>query len=186
MRQSVTGSYLFPCPVVLLSCRGPQGKANVLTLAWVGVACSDPPMVTVAIRPQRLSHDIVATTGEFVVNVPSADMLLAVDTCGSNSGRNMDKFEACGFTAVEARAVGAPVIEECSYAVECRVVHKLRLGTHDLFVAEIVAAHADERVLDEGGKVDYAKVAPLTYCPEDYFEMGARVGAYGMSKKKEG
>lgn len=186
MRTAVSGSYVFPCPVALLSCRDAEGHENIITLAWVGVACSDPPMVTVAIRPQRHSHGIVGATGRFALNIPTSEQLEQVDYCGTRSGRTVNKFESCGLTPIDGEAIDAPVIAECPYAVECRVLHRLRLGTHDLFVAEIVAAHADDAYLDAQGKVDYAKVAPLTYCPEDYFTIGQRVGHYGMSKKKEG
>jgi flavin reductase (DIM6/NTAB) family NADH-FMN oxidoreductase RutF len=184
MRKDVSGSYVFPSPVVLLSCKGEEGAANIITLAWVGVACSDPPMITVAIRPERYSHDMVATTGEFVVNIPRSDQLELVDICGTNSGRSMDKFETCGFTAQPASVVSAPVIAECPYAAECRVVQTIHVGTHDLFVAEIVAAHADESVLDERGKVDYGKLSPLAYCPDRYFSLGPDLGRYGLTKKK--
>lgn len=184
MRRAVSETFVFPCPVALLTCRAPDGRDNIITLAWVGVACSDPPMVTVAIRPQRHSHPIVVSTGQFVLNIPSKDILQKVDFCGMHSGRELDKFEAAGLTAEPAQSVDAPVIAECTYAAECHVEHTLRLGTHDLFVARIVAAHADESVLTEKGKVDHEKVDPIAYCPHRYFALGELIGRYGMSKKE--
>lgn len=183
-RRAVSETFVFPTPVVLLTCRSSEGRENILTLAWVGVACSDPPMVTVAIRPQRFSHSLVVETGEFVLNVPRAEMLETVDFCGMHSGREMDKFEATGLTPTAAEVVSASVIEECPYAVECKVEHMLRLGTHDLFVARVVAAHADESVLTDKGKMDHALLAPIAYCPHRYFSLGEYIGRYGMSKKE--
>lgn len=185
MRRAVSESFVFPCPLALLTCRGPDGRDNIITLAWVGVACSDPPMVTAAIRPQRFSHPMVMSSGQFVLNIPTKDMLAKTDFCGMHSGRDTDKFAETGFTAVDAEAVDAPVIAECPYAVECRVEHVLRLGTHDLFVARVVAAHADESVVNEKGKLDYEKVDPVAYCPHRYFSLGDYLGRYGMSKKED-
>jgi flavin reductase (DIM6/NTAB) family NADH-FMN oxidoreductase RutF len=184
MRKEISGGLVFPCPVVLLTCLDDEGGANIITLAWVGVACSEPPMLSVAIRPERYSHDLVVKRGEFVVNVPSADQLEIVDICGTNSGRKMDKFEATGLTPVKASVVSAPVIAECPYAAECRVETTLELGTHDLFIARVVAAHADESVVDEHGRLDYSKASPLAYCSDGYFDLGHGLGRYGFTKKK--
>lgn len=177
---------LYPLPAVLVSCAGQiEGKRreNLLTIAWAGVACSDPPMVSIAVRKSRFSHGLIASTGEFVVNVPTAGMNWAVDLCGNLSGREEDKFARAGLHPAPASTVGAPLVAECPVALECRVRHTYEAGSHDLFIGEIVAVVASEEVLDESGKIDVALVDPLGYGGGTYWRLGPALGTYGYSQK---
>ena len=182
------GPSLYPLPVVLVSCAGEVDgvpRRNVLTLAWAGITCGEPPMVSVAVRPTRFSHGLIVSSGEFVVNVPSVAMCRAVDLCGNLSGRDGDKFALAGLTAAPASQVGAPLVAECPISLECRVRHTFSGGSHDLFIGEIVAVQADEAVLDANGKIDIVKVDPLCYGGGFYWplELGRRLGDYGFSRK---
>ncbi|RJQ56296.1 MAG: flavin reductase family protein [Actinobacteria bacterium] len=185
MKKKIGNPTVFPCPVVLVTTVDAEGKANIITLAWAGQACSDPPCVTIAVRPQRYSHDLIRSSGEFVLNVPGRDILDAVDYCGVVSGRRVDKFKVAGLTPEAASEVTPPLIKECPVSLECRVIHTISLGVHDLFVGEIVAAHAEESVLTERGKVDYGRLAPFCYNPDEYWSLGEKIGTYGFMKKRE-
>ncbi len=168
---------LFPVPVVLVSC-GVE-RPNLITLAWVGTVCSEPPTIVIGVRPSRHSHALIAEAGEFVVNLPRAGQVGAVDYCGQVSGRDVDKWAACEFTPAPASQVHTPIVAECPIALECRVIHRLELGTHDLFVGQVVAVQVDEAVLGEGGRTDYARAEPLAYVGGDYWQLGAALGGYG-------
>lgn len=176
---------LFPVPVVLLSVNEDSGGANIITLAWVGNVCSEPPKVSVSIRPSRYTNHLVKSSGEFCLNISRAEDLKKVDYCGTVSGRDHRKFEETGYTAVAADHVKAPYIAECPVNIECRVEHVIRLGSHDLFIAEILGVHIDEGFLAEGGRrPDYSKIRPLCYCPEKYFALGDELAKYGWTKGK--
>ncbi len=177
-------SFLYPVPAVLVSSLSPDGKENALTIAWTGIICSDPPYVSVSIRPSRLSYEIITQTGEFVINVPSAEYLEQLDYCGVVSGRDGDKLSAAGLTTIPARVVKAPLIEQAKVHLECRVKQMIPLGTHHLFIAEVVATHADESVLNEHGRIDPLKLNPIAYIPHGYYGLSGEIGKYGMSKKK--
>jgi flavin reductase (DIM6/NTAB) family NADH-FMN oxidoreductase RutF len=176
-------TYLYPVPVVLVSC-GIE-KPNIITLAWVGTVCSDPPMVGIAVRPDRHSHQLIEETGEFVVNIPGEELLEATDRCGHSSGREIDKFAATGLTTEPATEVGTPLIAECHVNMECKVRQKLELGAHDLFLGEVVAVHIDEEVLDEAGRrIDYGSARPFVLTFAEYRGLGPPLGAYGCSVKR--
>jgi flavin reductase (DIM6/NTAB) family NADH-FMN oxidoreductase RutF len=175
-------TYLYPVPVVLVTC-GVE-KPNVITLAWVSTVCSDPPMVAIAVRPDRHSHPLIEDVGEFVVNIPGQDLLEVTDHCGQVSGREVDKLTEFGLTQVPAAEVKVPLIAECHVNLECRVAQKLELGTHDLFLGEIVAVHVEEGVLDEHGRrVDYDKAKPFVLTSSEYRGLTEPLGAYGCSVK---
>ncbi|MFA4965799.1 MAG: flavin reductase family protein [Thermoleophilia bacterium] len=175
---------LLPAPVVLLSVAGHgKEKANIITLAWVGTVCSEPPMLSVAIRPSRHSHRLVNAAREFVVNVPRAAQLQAVDTAGMWSGLEHDKFAELGFTPEPAAHVGAPLIAECPLNIECVVRHQLDLGAHDLYIAEIVAVHYDEEVLDSHGHLQTGKLDAMAYANGEYWSLGERLGSYGKAAR---
>lgn len=161
---------LYPVPVALVSCGELGGKKNIITLAWVGVVNSEPPMVGIGVRPSRYSHELISKTREFVVNLPRADQVKAVEVCGSTSGCTSDKFAATGLTAVPGAKVRAPLIAECPVNLECRVQQIVNLPTHDLFLAEIVAVHVAEEVLDGHGRIDPDKARPLAYCNGQYWQ----------------
>ena len=173
---------LYPVPVVLVTC-GTGDQANIITLAWVGTICSDPPAVGIAIRPSRHSHGLISQAGEFVVNIPTADLVAQVDYCGQVSGRDVDKWVACGFTPEPASVVTTPLIAQCPVNLECELGRIIPLGTHDLFVGEIVAVQLDEAILDDArhsrGRIDYTKARPLAYLSGQYWGIGELLGQYG-------
>jgi flavin reductase (DIM6/NTAB) family NADH-FMN oxidoreductase RutF len=178
---------LLPTPVVLLSVAGnDKEKPNIITLAWAGTVCSDPPMLSVAIRPTRHSHRLVDAAREFVVNVPRAGQLEQVDLAGVWSGAEHDKFEELGLTASPASRVAAPLIEECPINIECVVRHQLSLGAHDLYIAEIVAVQYDEDVVDERGHVRTRNLTPIAFVEGEYWSLGERIGIYGGAAKASG
>jgi flavin reductase (DIM6/NTAB) family NADH-FMN oxidoreductase RutF len=164
-------------PAVLVSC-GVE-KANIITLAWVGTVCSDPPAVGIGVRPERYSHGLIAESGEFVVNIPRADQVGVVDYCGQVSGRDVDKWAKCGLTESPANKVRTPLIAECPVALECRVTHQLTLGTHDLFIGEVLSVQADEDVLDDIGRLDSGRVGLLAYVGGYYWRLGEKLGRHG-------
>ncbi len=176
---------LLPVPLVMVSVAGVDGGApNIVTLAWVGTVCSAPPMLSISVRPSRHSYALLQRSHEFVVNVPRAAQVREVDLCGNTSGRDTDKFAACGFHAVPAARVGAPLIEECPINIECVTRHRLSLGAHDLFIGEILAVHFDEDVVDSRGRLQVGKVDALAYVHGDFWSLGEKVGSYGFTLKE--
>ena len=168
---------LYPVPAVLVSCG--RERPNIITLAWVGTLCSDPPSLGIGVRPERHSHRLIADAGEFVVNLPAAGQVAAVDYCGQVSGRDVDKWAACGLTPAPAQNLSVPLIAECPVALECRVTHHLSLGVHDLFVGEILAVQVDEEVLTPQGHIDHELARPLAYAGGHYYHLGELVGRFG-------
>lgn len=177
------GTYLYPIPAVLVTC-GPLDKPNIITLAWVGTVCSDPPMVGISIRPSRYSHDLVRQYGEFAVNLPTTDLVQVTDYCGTVSGRKVDKFAETGLTPVPAKAIATAIIAECPVNIECKVTQMLSLGAHDLFLGEVVAVQVDEDVLNEQREINLTKARPLVYGSHRYWSLGELLGTYGYSAKK--
>lgn len=169
------GTLLAPVPVVLVTCRSPGRRPNIISLAWVGTVCSEPPVIAVGVRPTRYSHELILKSGEFTVNLPSSGQVEAIDFCGSRSGRDVDKFAATGLEALPASAVGAPLIASCPVNLECRVVNRIALGSHDVFFGEVVAAHADPGVLTAAGTVDPAKAGLLAYASAAYWSLAQPV-----------
>ena len=176
------GTVLYPIPAVLVSC-GTGERANIITLAWVGTLCSEPPLVGIGVRPSRHSHGLIQEVGEFVVNLPGVEQVRWVDYCGVVSGRDEDKWAACGFTPMPASRVQVPLIAECPVSIECRLQQTLSLGSHDLFIGEVVAVQVDETVLDGRGHLDVAKASPFAYLSGEYRQVGERLGTFGFSKK---
>lgn len=175
-------AFLVPAPVTLLSCVGEDGTPNIMTLSWAGVACQTPPIVSVAVRPERHSYGLIRETGEFVLNIPPASLVRAVDFCGATSGRDVDKFSEARFTPMPGLKVRAPLIRECPVNLECVVRNSLVLGSHVLFLAEVVALHADDAVVENGGVIA-GRVAPLAYDPfgGDYWSLKEVVAHQGFS-----
>lgn len=173
---------LYPLPVVLVSC-GVE-HPNIITLAWAGTLCSLPPTVGIAVRPSRHSHGLIQQQGAFVVNLPPTGLVEAVDICGTISGRDEDKFHRCGLTPTPAVEVPVPLIAECPIHLECVVRQTLSLGSHDLFLGEVVAVQANEDLLDEQGHIDYARAGLLTYLGGSYYGLGARVARHGFSEDR--
>jgi len=172
---------LFPVPAVLVTC-GVE-RPNIITLAWVGTVCSQPPMVGIAVRPERHSHHLLREVGEFVLNLPPAGLVGAVDRCGTVSGRDHDKFALCGLTAVPAAKVRVPLIAECPIHLECVVRQVLPLGTHDLFLGEVVAVQADERLVGPAGGIAYSRADLLCYLAGEYRALGEQLAVQGPPRK---
>lgn len=179
------GNMLYPLPAVLVSVADKQGKQNVFTAAWTGTVCSDPPMVSVSVRPQRHSYHMIMETGEFVINLTTKELAFATDYCGVKSGRDIDKFKAMKLTPLPAEKVSAPLIKESPVNIECRVTQRIPLGTHDLFLAKVVAVHADEAYMDEKGKFSFARSQPLVYSHGTYYTLGKEIGTFGYSVRKK-
>jgi len=176
---------LSPVPVVLVSCGGTKGwKANLITIAWAGSVCSDPPMLSIAVRPDRYSHAIIKTTGEFIVNVPSTDQAKATDWCGVVSGRDVDKFAGTGLTPVPGRKVACPMVMECPLNIECRVRKSLELGSHTLFLAEVVAVQVSSELVDARGRLNLQKAGLMAFAHGHYFALGRHLGHLGFSVRK--
>lgn len=179
------GNMLYPLPAVLVSVADKQGKPNVFTVAWTGTVCSDPPMVSISVRPQRYSYGMLRETGEFVINLTTRDLAFATDYCGVKSGRDVDKWKAMKLTPLPAQKVSAPLIGESPVSMECRVTQTIPLGTHDMFLAEVLAVHADEAYMDEKGKFSFTKAQPLVYSHGAYFSLGEEIGTFGYSVRKK-
>jgi flavin reductase (DIM6/NTAB) family NADH-FMN oxidoreductase RutF len=176
---------LMPLPAVLVTCGQAGLNLNIITIAWCGVACSVPPMLTIAVRENRYSFEIIKNSGEFVVNVTGADILEHVDFCGVNSGRDIDKFKATGLTPLPATKVKPPLIKECPINLECQVRRTVELGSHHLFIGEIVATHIDEDKLDEKGRPIIDKIQPIVYCPDArqyWTNLSTMSGLYGFTR----
>lgn len=156
---------LIPLPAVMVSCAAEGYKPNIITISWIGIVNSEPPMLSISVTPQRFSYNIIKKSGEFVVNLTSEKNLEAVDFCGTKSGCDIDKFETMKLTPIKASKVSAPLIKECPINLECQIRQSSILGTHEMFVAEIVSMHIDEEYLDSSGRPDIDKIKPLVYCP---------------------
>ncbi|MFH0749264.1 MAG: flavin reductase family protein [Candidatus Bathyarchaeota archaeon] len=174
---------LFPCPVVLVTCLDSSGKPNIITLAWAGTVCSNPPTVALGINPKRYSYVLIEASGEFVVNIPTRAILKETDFCGVTSGRDVDKFFATGLTADPAEKVTPPLIRECPVNLECRVRQKILLGSHCLFLGEVVLVHVNEDLLQKNGRINFAKAAPIVYNQREYWSLRGKVGTHGFSKQ---
>jgi flavin reductase (DIM6/NTAB) family NADH-FMN oxidoreductase RutF len=155
---------LIPLPAVMVSCQAEGDKPNIITISWIGVVNSEPPMLSISIKPKRFSHSIIKKSGEFVVNLTSEDNLKAADFCGNRSGRDYDKFKEMKLTPVPGSIVSVPLIKECPINLECQVRRSYVLGSHEMFIAEIVAVHIEGGLLDENGRPDIDKLKPLVYC----------------------
>jgi flavin reductase (DIM6/NTAB) family NADH-FMN oxidoreductase RutF len=155
--------WLFPRPVLLLSTRDERGRDNLITVSWAGVACTQPPMVTVSLRKSRASHATICATKEFVANIPTSKQMDQVEICGTRSGRDIDKFEASGLAKQASSIVAAPMVEECPINLECQVRQVIPLGSHDLFIAEVVKAHAHHSLVGEDGELNSRQLDCLAW-----------------------
>lgn len=179
------GTLLAPLPAVMVSC-GTLEKANVLTVAWTGIVNTKPPMTYISVRPTRHSYGIIKESGEFVINLTTSKIVRETDFCGVKSGRDTDKLKKCGLHIEPATAVGAPVISESPLSLECRVVEIKPLGSHDMFLAEIVAVNVDGRYIDSKGKINLNQAGLMAYSHGEYFSLGRKLGSFGYSVAKHG
>ena len=179
------GNMLYPLQVVMVSLADKDGKANILTIAWAGTICTNPPMVSISVRPERYSYPILKETGELVINLTTRELAFATDYCGVKSGRDVDKFRELGLTPVPAEQVKAPLIGESPVNIECRVRQVMPLGSHDMFIADVVAVHADEKYMDDNHKFHLEKAEPIVYSHGAYLACGEQLGTFGYSVKKK-
>ena len=179
------GNMLYPVPAVMVSC-GREGETpNIITVAWAGTICSDPAMLSISVRPERYSYDIIRETGEFVVNLTSKELTRATDWCGVKSGRDVDKFREMNLTAAPAVHLKcAPIIAESPVNIECKVKDVLELGSHHMFIAEVAGVQVSEKYMNETGKFELNKLGLVAYSHGEYFELGEKIGKFGYSVKK--
>ncbi len=178
------GNMLYPLPVVLVSAADEEGNTNVLTVAWAGTVCSDPPMVSVSIRPERYSYRMIKETGEFVINLTTEELAYATDYCGVVSGRDADKFKNMHLTPVKGDVVKAPLIKESPVNIEWIVKDIKSLGSHDMFIAQVAAVHVDEKYMDTKNKFHLEDAHPIVYSHGIYMSLGKRIGTFGYSVRK--
>ncbi|HBA50286.1 MAG TPA: flavin reductase family protein [Lachnospiraceae bacterium] len=179
------GNMLYPLPVVLVSVAGRDGRYNLLTVAWAGTVCTNPPMVSISVRPERYSYPVLRETGEFVINLTTRELAYATDYCGVKSGRDVDKFRDLGLTPLPGEKVRAPLLGESPVNIECKVARMMPLGSHHMFLAEVVAVHADEKYMDERRRFHLEKAEPIVYSHGAYFVCGEQLGTFGYSVKKK-
>ena len=178
------GALLAPVPPALVSC-GTVEEPNVLTVAWTGIINTKPPMTYISVRPQRYSYNIIKESGEFVINLTTSAMCRQTDYCGVKSGRDTDKLADCGFHVIPAQKVSVPIIEECPVALECRVTESKLLGSHTMFLAEIVGIDVDDKYIDSKGKLNLQQCGLAAYAHGEYFALGRKLGDFGFSVRKK-
>lgn len=178
------GNMLYPLPVVMVSCADRAGNDNILTIAWTGTICSNPPMLSISVRKERHSYPMIHETGEFVVNLTTEDLVFATDYCGVKSGRDVDKWKEMNLTRESGEVVKAPMIKESPVNIECRVTEEKDLGSHVMFLAEVVSVHVDKAYMDDQQKFHLDKANPIVYSHGTYFGMGRELGTFGYSVKK--
>lgn len=180
------GNMLYPVPAVMVSCARPDEKPNIITIAWAGTICSDPAMLSISVRPERYSYNIIKETGEFAVNLTNERLVRAADFCGVKSGRDIDKFKETGLTPVKGFCLeNAPLIGESPVSLECRVRDVIPLGSHDMFLAEILCVDADPAYMDEKGRFDLNGAGLIAYSHGAYMTLGEKLGTFGFSVKKK-
>ena len=176
---------LYPLPAVMVSVASKAGEKNILTVSWAGTICSDPPMVSISVRPNRHSYHMIEETGEFVINLTTKELAFATDYCGVVSGRDVDKFQKLDLTPLKGKVVSAPLIEECPVNIECRVKQKIELGTHHMFLADVVAVTVDDKYINEKDSFDLQSANPIVYSHGGYFTLDEEVGRFGYSVRKK-
>jgi flavin reductase (DIM6/NTAB) family NADH-FMN oxidoreductase RutF len=181
------GALLAPMPPVMVSC-GDMEKSNILTIAWTGIINTIPPKTYISVRPSRHSYNIIKESGEFVINLTPAKLIKSADYCGIYTGAKVDKFAKCGLTKETANEVSCPLIAESPLSLECKVTEIIKIGTHDMFLADIVAVDVDEALLDKSGKLDLGRANLAAFAHGEYYELGKKIGKFGFSavKKKKG
>jgi flavin reductase (DIM6/NTAB) family NADH-FMN oxidoreductase RutF len=180
------GNMVYPLPAALISCGSTPEEYNVMTVSWLGTICSDPPMVYISVRPGRNSYGIIKKNGEFVINLTTVEMAEVTDWCGVKSGRELDKFKESGLTPIPAKVVNCPVVAESPVSIECKVKEVRPLGTHDMFIADVVNIMADDQYIDpKTGAFDLASSGLLVYSHGNYYAMGKKIGKFGWSVMKE-
>lgn len=179
------GNMLNPVPAVMVSVTDKEGKSNIITVAWAGTVCTNPPMVSISVRPSRYSYQILEETGEFVINLTNESLVKACDYCGVVSGRDVDKFAKTGLTPIPMEHVHAMGIDESPVNMECKITEKRKLGSHTMFIAEVVGVTVDDQYMDETGKFHINESGLVMYSHGEYFALGKKLGKFGYSVKKK-
>ena len=178
------GNMLYPLPAVMVSVADKEGNSNIITVAWAGTVCTNPPMVSISVRPERYSYHMIDETGEFVINLTTEKLAYATDYCGVRSGKDVDKFKELHLTPEKAEYVRAPLIAESPVNIECKVVKKETPGSHHIFLAEVKAVHVDDAYMDQKGRFALEKTDPIVYVHGQYYSLGKLLGTFGYSVKK--
>ena len=178
------GNMLYPLPAVMVSVTDGEGKDNIITVAWAGTVCTNPPMVSISVRPNRFSYDMICKTKEFVLNLTTEELAYATDYCGVRSGKDVDKFQELHLTKEKADHVKAPMISESPVNIECKVKKIEKLGSHHMFLAEVVAVHVDEGYMDKNNKFQLNQAKLMVYSHGEYMGLGKKLGTFGYSVKK--
>ena len=179
------GNMLNPVPAVMVSVTDKEGRSNIITVAWAGTVCTNPPMVSISVRPSRYSYQILEETGEFVINLTNESLVNACDYCGVVSGRDVDKFKKTGLTPIPMEHIHAMGIGESPVNMECRITEKRELGSHTMFIAEVVGVTVDDSYMDETGKFHINESGLVMYSHGEYFALGKKLGKFGYSVKKK-
>ena len=179
-----SGTFIYPIPAVMVS-SGDMKNSNILTVAWTGILNTNPAQVYISVRPERYSHDIIEETGEFVINLVTKDLTYATDYCGVRSGRDVDKFKEMNLTPLPSKMIDAVGIEESPVNIECKVVEVKKLGSHDMFIAEVVNVTVDDRYMDENNKFNLNDSDLVAYSHGEYFTLGEKIGTFGYSVRKK-
>ncbi len=179
------GNMLYPLPVVMVSVADKEGNSDIVTVAWAGTICTNPPMVSISVRPERFSHHMLMETGEFVINLTTKELAFATDYCGVKSGRDVDKWKEMNLTPVMGNVVKVPCIAESPVNIECKVVKVEKLGSHDMFMAEVVAVQVDDAYMDEKNSFHLSKANPIVYSHGEYYLLGEKLGRFGYSIQKK-
>lgn len=179
------GNMVYPLPAAMVSCKRQGEKPNILTIAWTGTICTNPAMLYISVRPERYSYQIIKETGEFVLNLTTEKLAKATDFCGVRSGRGLDKFEEMHLTEEPSKYIEAPGIAESPVNIECKVTQILELGSHHMFLAEVLAVHVDEKYLDDKGKFHLNDTGLMAYSHGEYRKLGEMIGTFGYSVKKK-
>lgn len=178
------GTFVYPIPAVMVSC-GNMEKSNIITVAWTGILNTNPAMVYISVRPERYSYNLIKDSGEFVINLTNKDLVYATDWCGVKSGSKVDKFESMKLVKEKCSFVSCPQIKQSPVSIECKVKEIKELGSHHMFMAEVLSINADEKYIDENGTFDISKCDLVAYANGKYFELGKQVGKFGFSVQKK-
>lgn len=178
------GNMIYPLPAVMVSCMDEKHNPNIITVAWTGTICTNPSMAYISIRPERYSYDIIKNSREFVINLTTKELAKATDFCGVRSGRDVDKFKEMHLTPEPGKVVSAPLIKESPVNIECKLREIVPLGSHHMFIADVVGVNVDDRYMNQNHKFELEKAHPIVYSHGEYYELGKKIGTFGYSVKK--
>ncbi|MBE5964254.1 MAG: flavin reductase family protein [Lachnospiraceae bacterium] len=180
------GNMIYPLPAVMVTVGDGKGNDNIITVAWTGTVCTNPPMAYISVRPERYSYNLIKETKEFVINLTTKDLCFATDYCGVKSGRDVDKFKETGLHKEKAKEVSVPLIAECPVNIECRVREEREYGSHTMFIADVVNVNVDDKYMDETNKFNLQASGLMAYSHGEYYDLNNKLGSFGYSVKKNG